>query len=282
MVGTAVELTARLGVERWRAVLPQDARVFQILFLASLLSVGVLTRDFTLRWEQMALTFCAGLMTQVFALHRLGLPNGSYLSAVVTCFGLSILLRADSLWVHPLVAILAIGSKFVLRVNGKHLYNPANLGVMVALILLPGAWVSPGQWGHDLVAAGWFLMLGSVVTGSARRWDVSWMFLGCFLGMVALRMLILGQNPWVFVHQLGNGALLLFTFFMISDPMTIPNHRRARLLYAAIVAGFAIFWQYGLYKPNALVWALFLCTPLVPLLDRWWPAEKFQWRPATG
>lgn len=277
-----MELTARLGVDRWRATLPRDARVFQILFLASLLSVGVLTRDFTLRWEQMALTFSAGLITQVVALHRLGLPNGSYLSAVVTCFGLSILLRADSLWVHPLAATIAIGAKFVLRINGKHLYNPANLGVMVALILLPGAWVSPGQWGHDLIAAGWFLMLGSVITGRARRWDVSWMFLGCFLGMVALRMLNLGQNPWVFVHQLGNGALLLFTFFMISDPMTIPNHRRARLLFAAIVAASAIFWQYGLYKPNALVWALFLCTPLVPLLDRWWPAEKFQWRPATG
>jgi Na+-transporting NADH:ubiquinone oxidoreductase subunit NqrB len=276
-----VELTARFGMDRWRAALPQDARVFQILFLASLLCVGVLTRDFTLRWEQMALTFSAGLMTQVFALHRIGMPNGSYLSAVVTCFGLSILLRADSLWVHPLVAAIAIGSKFALRVNGKHLCNPANLGVMVALILLPGAWVSPGQWGHDLVAAGWFLMLGSVVTGRARRWDASWVFLGCFLGMVALRVLILGQNPWVFVHQLGNGALLLFTFFMISDPMTIPNHRRARLLYAAIVATCAIFWQYGLYKPNALVWALFLCTPLVPLLDRWWPAEKFQWRPAA-
>ena len=236
-----MELSLRPGIDALRGALPRDARVFQILFLASLLSMGVLARDFTLRWEQMALTFAAGLMTQVYALHRIGMPNGSYLSAVVTCFGLSILLRADSLWVHPLIAVIAIGSKFVLRVNGKHLYNPANLGVMVALILLPGAWVSPGQWGHDLIAAAWFLMLGSVVTGHARRWDVSWMFLGCFLGMVALRMLVLGQNPWVFVHQLGNGALLLFAFFMISDPMTIPNDRRARLLYAAIVAAFAIF-----------------------------------------
>ena len=41
---------------------------------------------------------------------------------------------------------------------------------------------------------------------------------------------------------------------------------------------FAFLWQYGLFRPNALVWALFLCTPLVPLLDRFWRAEKFQWR----
>ncbi len=80
------------------------------------------------------------------------------------------------------------------------------------------------------------------------------------------------------MHQLANGGLLLFAFFMISDPMTIPNRRGARVAYAIVVAIAAFLWQFALFKPNALVWALFLCTPLVPLLDKWWPAEKFEWR----
>jgi Na+-transporting NADH:ubiquinone oxidoreductase subunit NqrB len=282
VVGAAVEVTAGWNVQTVRAALPRDARVFQILFLACLLSMGVLARDFTLRWEQMALTFASGLATQAIALRVLQIPKRGYLSAVVTCFGLSILLRADTLWVHPLAAFIAIGSKFVLRMNGKHVYNPANLGVMASLLLLPGTWISPGQWGHDLAAAAWFVMLGGVVSGKARRWDVSWMFLACFLGLVLARVLLLGQNPWVFVHQLGNGALLLFAFFMISDPMTIPNHRGARLVYALVVATVAIWWQYGLFRPNALVWALFLCTPLVPVFDRVWHAKKFQWRAAPA
>ncbi len=273
-----MEVIGALRSARLRTLLPKDARVFQILFLGALLAIGVLARDFTVRWEQMALAFAAGLATQAFALRRLRIANGSYLSAVITCFGLSILLRADTLWVHPLAAMIAIGSKFVLRVNGKHIYNPANLGVMASLLLLPGTWISPGQWGQDLAAAAWFVMLGGVVTGRARRWDVSWTFLACFLGMVLARVLLLGQNLAVFVHQLGNGGLLLFAFFMISDPMTIPNHRHARLLYALIVAALAIWWQYGLFKPNAPVWALFLCTPLVPLLDRVWLAERYQWQ----
>lgn len=263
--------------QRLREMLPKDARIYQILFLGTLFCVGVLARDFTLRWEQMALTFIAGITTQAYAMRHLGLKRG-YLSAVVTCFGLSILLRADSLWVHPLIAALAIGSKFVLRFNGKHVYNPANLGVICGLTLLPGAWISPGQWGHDLAVAVWFVVLGAIVTSKARRWDISWIFITLFLGMVLVRVLWLGQNPAVFWHQLGNGALLLFTFFMISDPMTIPNHRYARFAYAAIVASVAIFWQYGLFKPNALVWSLFFCTPLVPLLDRLLPAQKFDWK----
>ena len=92
-------------------------------------------------------------------------------------------------------------------------------------------------------------------------------------------MLALGQ-PWtIFVHQLANGGLLLFAFFMISDPMTIPNRRDTRIAYAIVVAIAAFLWHFALFKPNGLVWALFVCTPLVPLMDRLWPAQKFEWRP---
>lgn len=280
LIGKAVTTgTARMQdlFAGFRSRLPRDARVAQILFLAMLLGTGVFARDFSLRWEQMALAFAAGLTTQVLALRILGVPKGSLLSAAVTCFGLSILLRADSLWVHPLMATLAMASKFTLRVCGRHVFNPANLGVVTALCLLPGTWVSAGQWGHDLAAAVWFVMLGTVVTGQARRWEVSWMFLACYLGLVAARVLVLGQPVAVFLHHLGNGALLLFAFFMISDPMTTPARRGARLFHAALVATVAVVWQFALYRTNALIWALFLCVPAVVVLDRLFPAERFQW-----
>ena len=261
--------------------LSRDARLYQIAFLATLLTVGVWLRDFSLRPEQWLLTFASGITTQLVCVRLLDLKRVGMLSAIITCFGLSILLRADNLWVHPLAAALAISAKFWLRVNGKHLYNPANLGVIAALSLLPGAWVSPGQWGSDLALACWVVALGALVTRRARRWDVSWMFLACWLGLVLLRVTFLGQNWGVLFHQLQSGALLLFTFFMISDPMTIPNHQRARLLYAALVAAIAFLWQYVLFRPNALIWTLFLATPAVPLLDRLLPAPRFQWRPPT-
>ncbi len=275
-------MSAALGALAQR--LPRlDPRLYQIAFQAVLLSVGVLARDFTLRWEQMALAFAAGLATQILWTRLLGLPRVGVLSAVITCFGLSLLLRADSLWVHPLAACLALSAKFVVRINGKHLFNPANLGVIIGIGLLPGAWVSPGQWGNDLAYAVWFVALGAIVTQRARRWDISWTFLACWLGLVALRVAWLGQSWNIWLHQLGSGALLLFAFFMISDPMTIPNRSTGRAIYALVVAMIAFFWQFVLFKPNALMWALFVATPLVPLLDRWLPASRFVWRaPASS
>jgi Na+-transporting NADH:ubiquinone oxidoreductase subunit NqrB len=260
----------------------RDARLFQIAFQAILLTVGVLVRDFALDPRQMALAFAAGLVTQWIWLKALGLEHKGALSAVITCFGLSLLLRADTLWVHPLAAALAISSKFVLRVNGKHVYNPANFGVVLALVLVPGTWVSPGQWGNDVALAAWFVALGGLVTQRARRWDIAWMFLAAWASLVAARVLWLSQ-PWtIFAHQFANGGLLLFAFFMISDPMTIPNRRGARVAYALMVAALAFGWQFALFRPNALLWALFLATPLVPLIDRWWPGERFAWLPVPA
>lgn len=286
MVTVNLPFPSARGVAPWRRLRDKlaatDARLYQILFLATLLTIGVLARDFSLRAEQMALTFAAGVATQAMFVRLLGLRKVGFLSAIITCFGLSILLRADTLWVHPLAAFIAIGAKFVIRVNGKHLFNPANLGVIAGITLLPGAWISPGQWGNDLLYAAWFVALGSIVTNRSRRMDISWMFLGGYVALLAARVLWLGQSGAIFWHQLHSGALLLFAFFMISDPMTIPNHQRARLLYALLVAVGAFLWQFYLFKPNALIWALFLLTPLVPLLDRVWPAQRHDWQGARA
>ncbi|MFO1413265.1 MAG: RnfABCDGE type electron transport complex subunit D [Burkholderiales bacterium] len=271
----------------WRAVLAtarerhpvlRDARLFQVVFLATLLTVGVLLRDFALLPQQMALAFVAGIATQKLWLRALHVEQRGILSAVITCFGLSLLLRADSLWVHPLAAVVAISGKFVLRVRGKHVYNPANLGVIVALSFLPGTWVSAGQWGQAVALAGWFVVLGGTVAWRAHRSDVAWAFLGAWFALLALRIGVLGQSWGLLAHQFSNGALLLFAFFMISDPMTIPNRRSTRIAYASLVAVVAFTWQFGLFRTNALLWALFLCSPLVPLIDRVWPAAKFEWR----
>ena len=64
--------------------------------------------------------------------------------------------------------------------------------------------------------------------------------------------------------------------------MTLPNDRRARVLYALLVVAIAYVWQYVLFKANALPWALFIATPLVPLIDRWRPAARFDWHARSG
>ncbi len=262
----------------WLRALPSDPRILQITVLGVLLGGGAWLRDFALRPEQCALAFAAALATQWLGDRRQGEGGAGTRSAVITALSLSLLLRADSLWAHPLAAIVAVGAKFVVRVRGKHLFNPGNLGVIVALVVFPGTWVSAGQWGADFVAAGWFVALGGLVVHRARRADVTAAFLALHSTALALRVSWLGQSTAVWLHQLQSGALLLFAFFMISDPKTIPDHARGRVAHAALVSALAYFWQFTLYRPNSLLWALFLAAPAVPLWDALWPAEKYQWQ----
>jgi Na+-translocating ferredoxin:NAD+ oxidoreductase RnfD subunit len=262
--------------------LPSDPRLFQISFLGILLAAGAWLRDFAIRPEQSALAFAAAILTQRLGERLHGATRSSLRSAVITALSLSLLLRADNLWAHPIAASVAIGAKFVVRARGKHLFNPGNLGVLFALVALPGAWVSPAQWGDDFVFAAWLVVLGGLVVHRARRADVSLAFLGFHLGAAALRVLWLGQRGAVWVHQLESGALLLFAFFMISDPMTIPNHPRGRIAHAALVAALAYVWQFALYRPNSLLWALFFAALAVPLWDTLWPATKYQWTRQGG
>jgi Na+-translocating ferredoxin:NAD+ oxidoreductase RnfD subunit len=257
---------------------PDDPRIFQLWFLGSLLAAGVWLRDFSLYPAQIVLTFAAAIATQHVFSHKCGRLPVSYRSALITALGLTLLLRADTLWAHPLAAIVAISSKFAIRRSGKHLFNPANFGVILALTLFRGTWVSPGQWGQDITLAGWLLMLGAVVSHRARRDDISWSFLAFYLSALAIRVEWLGQRWAVWAHQFSNGALLLFAFFMISDPMTIPNSRRGRLMHAAIVAAFAYLWQFEFYRINGFLWALICASPFVPLWDVLWPAPKFEWK----
>lgn len=266
-----------------------DARWFQVAFLGSFLLLGALARDFALTPAQVALSMASAGLTQALWLWALKLPGRhegqAYLSALVTSLGLSILVRADGLWVHPALAALAISSKFVLRAGPpacrSHVLNPANLAAFAAWAWVPGAWISPGQWGFESLAALWFMALGGLVTRRVGRWDISLTFLGCWGVLLGARLAWLGYawNPGaaMWLQQVGNGAVLLFAFFMISDPMTTPQRRELRVVYAVLVAVGAIVWQYLLYRPNGLIVVLFAASWLVPLINWRWPADRFNW-----
>ena len=244
--------------------MPRDPRLLQIAFLCRFLLLGLATRDFPI-WHA-PLLFASCLGTQLLCERLLKLPHAGLLSPIITSFGLTLLLRAGALWIPPLAGALAIASKYAVRIRGRHFFNPANFGLCCMMLLTTEAWCSPTQWGESGILLLWILALGLAVAHRAFRADVSVAFLGSWLLLRAARVLYLGQHPAVLLHQLASGSLLLFTFFMISDPKTTPRSRTARVAFAIIVA--LVAFQLSLrWVQNPILWALFLCAPLTPLFD---------------
>jgi Na+-transporting NADH:ubiquinone oxidoreductase subunit NqrB len=271
-------MLARLALPEVRLPpLPQDPRLLQIAFLSSFLLAGLTFLEFELRPWQPPVILATACATQ-WAMTRLyRVPDAGYRSAIISSLGLSLLLRTDALWIPPLAAFIAISSKFALRVRGKHVFNPTNLGLAACLFLTPHAWSSPSQWGESAGLLAWFAIFGLSVAHRAFRSDVSLAFLLSWVALKTCRVLYLGQRPVVLLHQLNVGSLILFTFFMISDPKTTPDRRLARILFAASVAALAFVLQHAFWWYNALIWALVILSTLVPLIDRLMPAERFRW-----
>ncbi len=260
------------GVRRLESL---DPRWLQVGFLLTFLGLGV--RLEVVPWWEGLLTVGAAAATQTLCVRLLKLRDVGYLSPVITGLGLALLLRSDLLWLSPLAAALGIAGKFTLRFRGKHLFNPANLGLVLALAATPHAWISPSQWREEVLLLAWFAILGLAVTQRSFRSDISLGFLVSWLALKAGRVLYLGQQPEVLRHQLLTGGLIVFAFFMISDPKTTPDHRAGRLIFAAAVACLAFVLQHGFWIQPALFWALFALAPLTPILDYLLRSERFQW-----
>jgi len=258
------------------AFLIKDPRHYQISVLSSLILLGVFHFAFALPAWHVISCLGSALGTQYLADKITG-RRFDPRSPLISALSLTILLRTGSISLSIAAAALAIGSKYLIRFQGKHLFNPANFGLVVVSLLFSGAWISPGQWGTAPIFAILLLGLGGVVTGKAKRWDVSLAFLGFYASLVVGRALWLGDPLTIPAHQLQNGALLIFTFFMISDPKTTPNARFGRVLYAALVATIGFTIQFGFYNSAGIILALILTAPTVPLFDRIFRDELYQW-----
>src|SRR5262249_48681241 len=157
-------------------------------------------------------------------------------SPLISGLSLCLLLRTNEPALALAAGVLAVASKFVIRLRDKHLFNPTNFALVVLMLLTDQVWVSAGQWGNGVLFAFLLACLGGLVVTRAARSDVSLAFLGFYSLLLLGRSCWLGEPFTIPLHRLQSGALLLFSFFMISDPKTTPNSRTGRILFALVVA----------------------------------------------
>lgn len=253
-----------------------DPRWLQLASLSTLLGYGWGWLDFEIRPENVGVIAVTAQVVQWLADTRHGRRYDPR-SAAITTLSLSLLLRTNSVAVAALAAAVAIGSKAALRVNGKHLFNPANLGIVVAVLGTSEAWISPGQWGNEALLGLLFACLGVTVVTRSERADITYAFLGFYAAMLFGRSWMVNEPVTIPLHRLQSGALLLFSFFMISDPKTTPDSRAGRILFAFLVTAACYVISFRWFVPNAPLWALVALCPTVPIIDRLLPATRYAW-----
>lgn len=266
----------------------RDPRYFQFFFQAFFLCYGIFFLDWQADWIQygaiviasLAFSYTAECLRQKRLLPLRG-PSGwrSWgLSILISAMGLCLLLKTNHWWIAVLAAFLTVVSKYLFRSGRRHIFNPSAFGIVATLSITKDAWLSPGQWGNHTVLFFLILTLGTIVVTSVQKLDTSLAFLLTFAGLLYWRqIMVLGWPMDYFIHSVSTGGLLLFSFFMISDPKTSPDHPVARVLWAMMIAILSFYLSAFQWKYNTPVWILVAAAPLVPVLNRFFKARPFQW-----
>lgn len=149
-----------------------------------------------------------------------------------------------------LAVALSLLSKYLLRVRGRHIFNPSNVGLVWTLLVIGPVHVFPqylwwGPLGAPLTVALVVIVLGAGwVLTYVRMTAMALAFFSCFTAIVGLFAAtgqsfiaiwhsgpISGTSYWMDICL--SPEVLIFVFFMMSDPKTAPRSRSGQLAFGA-------------------------------------------------
>ena len=181
-------------------------------------------------------------------------------SAVITGLIIGFVLSSGHAWyVYIAASALAISSKYVIRVQNKHIFNPAAFGILSVTLLLAATtqWKGTYQW-YILVPAGLYF------TYRIRKMELLISYAVTALGLWGIQALLQQVN----VRYIFGYLSYFFIFIMLIEPKTSPIHRVGRILFGIIVAvSIFIFTEAGVGFDVELG-SLLIGNAAVPLLNR--------------
>ena len=283
-------------------VLPKlsDPRLKLSATIFTLTALGLTILSFQVSIPQIALCVVLSALIEVVVTYRREHILVWPASAIQTGVSVAFIFRVggtqhgdywslNGLHLFAFAILLSLLPKYLVRRNNRHIFNPSNIGLAWALLLIgPSHVFSEHLWWAPLGAA--VLIAMGVIFGGAywvlrqvKMIPLAATFLATFLALIAI-FAVSGRSYYATWHDGPVGGsfywltvalspeLLIFAFFMITDPQTAPKAPLARKIYAvatAIVAAALILPQpteFGIKV--AILSSLLLTCALVPAFER--------------
>jgi len=215
-------------------------------------------------------------------------------SSYVSGISVGIIVRGPDLVPYILCSLIAIASKYAIRVGGRHIWNPSNFSISVLLILgvvTPLSFqVSNTIWPILVI---W--CLGALILWRLGRLHITATYVIAFLQLSFLRTLVTHHEYLTELGPITGAVYQLFIFFMITDPKTTTLTKPRQCAVAVLVAivetlfrlagdsgvqntlsgwfgpGFArSYGVLGEVSVHAPYYALFVVGPITNLIEIWY------------
>ncbi len=261
--------TVRLGGRTYRVLLPsiRDPRLHVAAVLLTLQVLGQTVLDFRLSVAQILACLIAGAVIE-FAVAFVkdkaimwpasGLLTGNSVAFILrvpgTLHGQWWSLRG--VWIFLGVVAISMLSKYLVRWRGRHIFNPSNLGLVLAFVALGPQYTEPQDLWWIQPTSPWMLLTYAIlIVGGlliAKELKLLGLELGFMLGFAAFTGLALWLVPdhcmvasWHVTPICGTDLwqilaispeVMIFGFFMVPDPRTVPDGPAARAVFGILVA----------------------------------------------
>jgi len=253
----------------------KDPRVTLCVFLTTYTILGQTVLYFNRDLKQLLLAVGSACATELLFAWAFARTIVFPISAYITGLSIGLLLESYDWRVFVLASVWGIASKYLIRDEQGHFFNPSNFGIVALLALSHGiATVAPGsQWGGRAFIPIMILILGTGMMIRLKRVDLALAWLGGYVVMSLLRV-ALGQGGIVFaLGPMLGGEFALFTFSMIPDPKTSPPTRGGRILWGLGIAVMDGVMRYLGLRYSMFV-ALFTFCAALPIFRRVFRSDR--------
>ena len=258
---------AEAGVPARPARSQFDKRYLAPVLVTVVLVVGQVTFGFLESWSRTFLAIATAIAFEL-ALGRLFFGKWPHLaSAYVSGISVGMLVRSPLFWPYALCSAISITSKYVLRSNNQHIWNPSNFGIVAMLVLASDTVAGLSvQWGNNLLPMVIVWGFGAAIIHAVGRFHITLTYVVSFLVLAVLRAAWTGHPVLSEVAPITGPMYQLFIFFMITDPRTTVRPVWGQSLVAFLVAAVeAVLRVYEfVYAP---FYALFVVGPAALLLE---------------
>lgn len=260
-------------------IFSKNPQIGQTIFLMGIINLGILVFGLHLDYTKLAVIFLTCILTDmIFIRVGQGIWRWPY-SGINSGFGISFFLRTEILFLYVLAGFLAIASKHLFRVQGRHFLNPSNFGVVVILVFFPIlSWTNPIQWSRvytnietQFALIGLIFILGCIIVYWVNRVlkkNLFWIIFPFLLIHMTAYFLLANNGSLLTFLTWYTPSFFIFVFFMLTDPQIIPNNRFTLALWAMCIGILPYILQYYINENYTHLIALFLMTLSLPLAHK--------------
>jgi len=258
----------------WKRWISLENRYIAPIFITCILLAGHLSFGILESYKKTLLAIVVSIAAEMalgrIFFHKWVHPASAYISGI----SVGILIRSPAYWPYALCSAISITSKYVLRIKGRHLWNPSNFGISAMLFLVPETVASLSiQWGNYLLPMVVIWVLGSVIIWRLRRFHITGIYVVSFIAFAFLRSWMTG-SPWQAEMAPITGPMYqLFIFFMITDPKTTVRSKTGQCVVVFLVALLEMVLRLHqvVYAP---FYALFIVGPTAMLIEIWMDSRR--------